>query len=365
MLEVTLRSAGAGSIDRLDLDVANRSDRPLQLLYWGTMFDPLCRDFLDVMLPDGYCAPDVGPRAKYAFDPDHSLEELGAGEVRTMSVDLHGLYDLPLSGQYEVSLKPRDWQGADVGRSARPAVIDALEAVEVRASGSVHVVLTAPADPGRPPRPKLAPAELAAIPDEPACPPLAFCVPPAYKDQGGECRGLQYISYPRLNQFSSAREKLVRTLSTELYARLYRYRVGNSAAFVRWFGPWSEASRATVQAVINGIQGQGLCKNHTIWSISYPPKPDMIAAFHRHDDSSAEPWDGMGLYPLYWKEPDHGVDSKIGTLAHELSHGYGDTEDHAYGQAKCLALARRDPGKAMANADSYQYFLEELILRKP
>lgn len=53
-----------------------------------------------------------------------------------------------------------------------------------------------------------------------------------------------------------------------------------------------------------------------------------------------------------------GYDSQAGTLIHEFSHGYADTDDNAYGTGSVRLLAHEHPEKAISNADSYQYFFE-------
>lgn len=53
-----------------------------------------------------------------------------------------------------------------------------------------------------------------------------------------------------------------------------------------------------------------------------------------------------------------GYDSQAGTLIHEFSHSHAETDDHAYGTGSARILAHEDPGKALYNADSYQYFFE-------
>ena len=49
------------------------------------------------------------------------------------------------------------------------------------------------------------------------------------------------------------------------------------------------------------------------------------------------------------------------TMLHEMSHfdNVSGTRDHAYGRNACLALARRDPNRAINNADSYSYAANE------
>ena len=58
--------------------------------------------------------------------------------------------------------------------------------------------------------------------------------------------------------------------------------------------------------------------------------------------------------------PEHGTDSKAGTLVHEMSHFdiVAGTEDHVYGQAGAKSLAISDPARAVDNADSHEYFAE-------
>lgn len=53
-----------------------------------------------------------------------------------------------------------------------------------------------------------------------------------------------------------------------------------------------------------------------------------------------------------------GYDSQAGTLIHEFSHSYADTDDHAYGTGDARILAHEHPEQALSNADSYQYLFE-------
>lgn len=53
-----------------------------------------------------------------------------------------------------------------------------------------------------------------------------------------------------------------------------------------------------------------------------------------------------------------GYNSMAGTLIHEFSHSYADTDDHAYGMGDVRILAHAHPEQAIENADSYQYLFE-------
>ena len=55
-----------------------------------------------------------------------------------------------------------------------------------------------------------------------------------------------------------------------------------------------------------------------------------------------------------------GINSKLGTLAHELSHAIVGTHDHLYGQHACKWLAQNFPGHSINNADNFEYFVETL-----
>ncbi len=55
-----------------------------------------------------------------------------------------------------------------------------------------------------------------------------------------------------------------------------------------------------------------------------------------------------------------GTDSQSGTLIHEMSHfeNIGGTMDHAYGLRNAKVLASQDPKRALYNADTFEYYLE-------
>ena len=60
----------------------------------------------------------------------------------------------------------------------------------------------------------------------------------------------------------------------------------------------------------------------------------------------------------FWVANKEGLDSKAGTIVHELSHLLHDTEDHHYGPAESKSSAKDDPETATTNADNYAHFSE-------
>ncbi|KAM5544362.1 hypothetical protein V8D89_002022 [Ganoderma adspersum] len=70
--------------------------------------------------------------------------------------------------------------------------------------------------------------------------------------------------------------------------------------------------------------------------------------------------DTVYLCGAFWDAPTTGTDSQAGTLIHEASHftANGGTDDYVYGQDGAESLAKSDPGEAVMNADSHEYFAE-------
>jgi peptidyl-Lys metalloendopeptidase len=135
------------------------------------------------------------------------------------------------------------------------------------------------------------------------------------------------------------------------------FRVKDTPAFRTWFGPFDNRKAAQVGSVIQGFKGQLRCKSHVFYTDLGRCEDDTLAWYIKHPDPKQL---SIANYcPSFFSLPDNGTDSKWGTILHELSHGYGGTVDHAYGQARCRQLAVFAPHLAVENADSYQYYLEE------
>lgn len=70
----------------------------------------------------------------------------------------------------------------------------------------------------------------------------------------------------------------------------------------------------------------------------------------------------VNLCESFFTQVGVGWDTKWGILVHELSHLLALTGDHEYGRTDCIDLADSDPDKAVKNADSYEYFVEDIYL---
>lgn len=65
-----------------------------------------------------------------------------------------------------------------------------------------------------------------------------------------------------------------------------------------------------------------------------------------------------GFCDAFFAMPEEGIDSRFGTVVHELSHLVAGTDDYVYGVEDAQDLAARSPRKAANNADNYEYFVE-------
>lgn len=145
--------------------------------------------------------------------------------------------------------------------------------------------------------------------------------------------------------------------------------VGDTPEYQRWFGRYSDANaevvRATLKAVITAIRTGG-----------------VTVECHRADDPSCSAGEYAWVYPHrpfevhvcppFFQLPpltalrpgerrsDNGT--REGTMVHEISHflDVADTWDHCYSRSECSRMAIDYPRRAIENADSYQYFTEDV-----
>ena len=148
----------------------------------------------------------------------------------------------------------------------------------------------------------------------------------------------------------------LRLLLAKKRAALGRWDAAARTSFERWFGSAADKPRQRIARRIermnslldrygeNSFRGAGQEDDEALFAFVYP------------DDDSV-----VYLGSLFARSPMGGPDSQASTLGHELSHfqSVDGTADHVYGRRKCLALARKDPSKALGNADNFNYYLDE------
>ncbi len=147
--------------------------------------------------------------------------------------------------------------------------------------------------------------------------------------------------------------------------------VADTEMYARWFGKYtprhSDVVRANLKSVFTAIKsgristtcatiGTGAC-DRTSYAFVYPDEPYTVyvcpAFFDLPTMASLRPGHPSG---------DNGT--REGTFIHEISHftRVARTVDRCYSRSDCSAMAQRDALAAIKNADSYQYFTEDVSL---
>jgi peptidyl-Lys metalloendopeptidase len=147
--------------------------------------------------------------------------------------------------------------------------------------------------------------------------------------------------------------------------------VGDTADYERWFGPYNRRGgdmlrrnlKSVYQAIVTEeISGQCLngyqssCKGGT-YAFVNRNQPFYV--------NFCPPFFGLptmiGVSPTS-SEMENGTQE--GTIIHELSHfeETANTDDLCYSRTECMEMARTDPNGALRNADSLQYYTEDVIL---
>ncbi|KAF9469757.1 deuterolysin M35 metalloprotease [Collybia nuda] len=123
-----------------------------------------------------------------------------------------------------------------------------------------------------------------------------------------------------------------------------------STRYSTWFGTFTAARRSTVLSHFSLISGNNFA------SYTY----DCTCTDSSYAYVYPSSFGVVYLCNAFWNAPVTGTDSRAGTLIHESSHftRNGGTNDYTYGQSSCKSLAISNPGNAVFNADSHEYFAE-------
>lgn len=151
--------------------------------------------------------------------------------------------------------------------------------------------------------------------------------------------------------------------------------IGDTPEFRRWFGPYSKENAAAVRAGFKSIHAvlrdqsvKVVCANvgeedcdarmyanvwaHDPYVINLCPAFFSMPQMHVHSNASVQMENG----------------TRAGTIIHELSHFdiVAGTDDICYTRPVCAQLAEFERQVLVRNADSYQYFAEDMgYLRQP
>lgn len=168
-----------------------------------------------------------------------------------------------------------------------------------------------------------------------------------------------------------------RAIITDAFARSKRLAltaataVGPTPVFERWFGKYTplhgEAVRANLKAIVGAIRSGRVTTKCT--TISRETCEADTYAYVYSDDPYL-----IYLCPNFFSMPkmsdfdapnvDFDNGTRAGTIIHELSHFtvVAGTDDICYSRSECSDMAVRRAPDAIINADSYQYFAEDVTI---
>lgn len=193
-----------------------------------------------------------------------------------------------------------------------------------------------------------------------ACPIVLALMPP--------CGAVAAPSYENCEkvEIAAIAEALVAAEKLSLRAAVA---VSDTEVFVRWFGPWDKEKGRVVRAGLKSIH-QAL-RDDTV---------KVVCANIREADCTGEtfatvaPHDAyvVNVCPAFFDMPEmhvHAAGSaalengtRAGTIIHEMSHfrATAATLDICYSRPVCEGMARAGRADMARNADSYQYFAEDV-----
>lgn len=279
---------------------------------------------------DGQPVAYQGRMVKYAPATAEDFLEFAPGQSRTTSVDLGALYDFSQPGTYTVRLR-----AVAQGRTSRASAGAAEDVPEWRGEFESEPVTIAI-------EPQAARAFVA---------PWAMgrVAIPAQSQSGD----VTYVgcSAPEL---TAAQDAVVAACA--MASRAFAASCSRGSAdtdWVYWFGAWNSARCDVTHQHYLDIMNRFCSLPMTLWCHG----PDCFSGVYAYVYPQQVP-PTVYVCDGFWGAPMTGVDTKPGTLIHEMSHVLSGTDDYAYGQSDAHTLAVTNPALAIDNADNHEYYGE-------
>ncbi|CAN7248090.1 M35 family metallo-endopeptidase [Massilia sp. LjRoot122] len=305
--------------------ITNNSGAPQYIMKARTPFEGMEEALFDIRR-DGQPVPYLGAHIKRAAPTRADYFLLKPGASHSVKVELSALYDMSVSGDYQISYKQMSPQ----------LFLDAPG----DAGGDNATLVSAPASvwiDGR-----FARGQKSQVMLDIEAMKQAAAQPSAASLSFSRCTTTQQTTVTQAMSAGSA-------MASDGDAYMQRGVIGTR--YTKWFGTNTSTRVATVKSHFAAIKDAFANKpvtvdcgcNKTYYAYVYPTQPYKIY-----------------VCKAFWAAPMTGTDSKGGTLVHEMSHFnvVAGTDDHVYGQSGAASLAISNPDLAVQNADSHEYFGE-------
>ena len=301
--------------------MTNTSSTPQHILKWHTPVFEVEESLFDVYR-DGKKLDYLGAHYKRQAPTKNDYFTLNPGKSHTQKVELSGLYDMSISGEYTISYHTKSFQLFASNFEGNGLAQSPRELGEMK-SNLVAISIKGRLPSGTVVAKESAPSSLAGT-----------------------------LSYSKCtsSQISTIGSAVSAALSMASDADTYLASGALGARYATWFGTGT-ANYSTVKTHFVAIKDAFATKPITVdcsckktyYAYVYPNQPYKIY-----------------VCKAFWTAPMTGTDSMGGTLVHEMSHftAVAGTDDWVYGQTGAKSLAISDPAKAIDNADSHEYFGE-------
>ena len=300
-----------GDVDvHVTVSITNNSRQARQILR-SQLPGPMPLAALFRITRDGAPVDYTGPLVKRGPLTEADYVLIAAGETQSFEVELTGTYDLSQNGRYAIEY---------IGLGKQTGGLTAL----AEAAPSYFWLE------GRSPQAPQAVQEQS--------PSLASSI-----SYTGNCTASQKTTLASAFAAASNYSQAAQTYLSGAGSGTQRYKT--------WFGSYTAANWNTAKA--HFVATNDAFKNKAVtldcsckqsyYAYVYPTQPYKIYVCN-----------------AFWGAPLTGTDSKAGTLVHEMTHFnvVAGTDDWAYGQSAAKSLAISNPTKALDNADSHEYFVE-------
>ncbi|MEW6981667.1 M35 family metallo-endopeptidase [Colwelliaceae bacterium 6471] len=323
-VEVSVTNADNGNVNAT-LTITNNGNGQQKILGWYTDLE---EEHIFKVERDGVEVEFFGPHYKRPAPSDKDFIKLKSGQSISKTFELTSLYDMSVTGNYEISYDVSSFhlysnkgqqnkaQRTGVERLTSVPAIIWLEGIEAKGSANKG---------------------------KPGGGGSTDCI-------GGTCFTGRCSNAQKTDIVSAL--AAADQIANDSVAYLNSHSANNtSARYETWFGAATSARYNTAvahfDAINDAIDNQPVafdcsCKK-SYFAYVYPTQPYKVY-----------------LCSAFWNANELGTDSRAGTIIHELSHfnAVAGTDDVVYGQSGAKSLATSNPDQALNNADSHEYFAE-------